>query len=639
MIFDRNQVMEKSNLTSMMDNHDYDGDSLIAVALHSVQAKKDAFDYMHIRNLIEKDHSDELLIDYEHESIYSAYCLTINLPKEFNKEIKVKNIYDIQRNLDSILNDKNLYVFGDTKISYIEFAINFTILDTIKDYVTDDFLIYTLKEDGPLTKRNLKKFTKKINDFLVNNKVDVNFWDVLHHFNIFLLECSTSVPFCVPSFKLEDFVINNKEIEEFKSNLIEVEPFIAFHQNLILFDKIKKEVEKDEDNFLNIIYNSGARLKSVQLLKASSNLGIPTDIYGKAFSSNIKNSLLDGPTEEEYFKTGDSARLALAQRQDSIPKGGELQRKFFFTIGLLKLNKDMEDCKSDKYLEIFITSDLLKTLNHRYYLDEESNQLKIINIEDKSLINKTLKLRSPVTCKCPEYKICKTCFGEKRPETANLGAIVGSSIAEGIIQSVLRTHHFGGAFIANENYELLNLLKKCSFKNPDIIISDKVTIDRISKILIESYYDEKDINIKISELDDKYQMKMEIFELPQNDDSVKVLNNIVKLIDKERTKIDLIPSNELFERLSEVVIQNNLLAVYIELIISLLYYDEDGLLLRYSEKEADVQIALKNIIEMIDPKASIFYNFTNRIISKIYTKNIISEKMDHMYNDLLECYK
>jgi len=429
---------------------------------------------------------------------------------------------------------------------------------------------------------------------------------------------------------------------------------------LILFEKISDEISKNEDNILNLVFKSGARLKSVQLLKAASNTGIPTDIYGKAFPANIKNSLLDGLSPEEYFITGDSARLALAVRQEAIPKGGELQRKFFFATGILKLAPDVDDCQSDIPLENQKTYDIaiknwdhLKLLNHRYYIDDHPSipgekELFIIDLDTddeniiesyKELIGKTIKLRSPVTCRCSDYRICKTCFGDKLPESINLGSTVGAALSEGIIQSVLRTHHFGGAFIATEDKHLLDILRRSAFCAPDKIISDsQEDVDYIIQYLYD-IYPEEDIEFNQEpEVDGTIHLTIKVNELPFNDDSVQQLNNIVGLIDKNRDSSSLIDPKLLYEKLELVIEQNNILSVYLELIISLLYYDEDGVLYRYTDNPPHSQIALKNIIEVLDPKLSIFYNFSNRVISKIYNHQSVGH-IDHMYRDLLDIYK
>ncbi len=85
MVIGSNQVMEKSNLTSRFDNHDYDGDSLGVFSLHSNQAKYD-FKYAYVKNLTAFEHLDELLIDYEHEAIYSAYMMTLKSSETTNVE-------------------------------------------------------------------------------------------------------------------------------------------------------------------------------------------------------------------------------------------------------------------------------------------------------------------------------------------------------------------------------------------------------------------------------------------------------------------------------------------------------------------------------------------------------------------------
>jgi hypothetical protein len=649
MIIGSNQVMERSNLVSRFTNEDFDGDSLIALGLHSAQAKQD-FKYAYVKNLVEFEHLDELLIDYEHEAIFSAYMLTLKAKENTKSDTNVAfslwnhqfTVFDFKENPGELIEWIN---FQNTKLTNVEAAINQALLFPF--YQEDPHFIkepiYTIETDGLLTKKNLIKLTNRFWDLvqLFNNlhqQEIINFWDVIHELDKFFLECSGSVSYCSPSFDLKDFAVHNQSILDFKDNLITVEPFLAFHQNMILFEKISEEIGKDPDNILNLVFNSGARLKSVQLLKAASNTGIPTDIYGKAFPINIKNSLLDGLSQEEYFITGDSARLALAQRQEAIPKGGELQRKFFFTVGILKLDPETEDCGTKKYYEIRIKNKShLQLLNHRWYLNEDTNQEELIDISNSNLIGNVIKLRSPVTCAHPDYKVCKKCMGTKLPSSVNLGSLVGAALSEGIIQSVLRAHHFGGAFIATEDKHLLDIIRRSEIKGPDTIIGRPEDIEYIVEYL-NGIYPEEDWEYETILNGTTTGIKITIHELPFNDDSVKVLNGIVGLIDKNRDAAAMIDPSDLYDQLEIVIEQNGILSVYLELIISLLYYDEDGMLYRYSSKPPSTQTALKNIVEILDPKLSIFYNFSNRIISKIYNKEVIG-KVDHMYHDLLDVYR
>ena len=651
-----NRVIEVNDLLSRFFNHDHDGDSMIAISVHSKQARQDALNHMFVKNISEFIHMDELLIDYEHETIYASYMLSYEAKKEFDKLIQDKeNLEDLKELNEEVINSINYNQFislyklfhkggipfaklNDKPISFFELIIN-KILGTID--LENKNLLYTFEKYGVLKKKTLNKLTYDFYKILEKENRENEFWDIIHVFNKFFLEAGTRLNSGIATFDYEDFAVYSEQIEDYKNNLIQNEPFLAFHQNLILFeDFVMPEIEKNEYNFLNTLYKSQARLKSVQLLKAASNFGIPTDIYGKAFPINIKNALLDGLTPEEYFISGDSARLALAQRQDAIPKGGELQRKFFFSTGILKQEKEIEDCahvKEVRYFEAPIPNeDILKTLKYRWYLDEETGEEKIIQGDEKHLIGKTIKLRSPITCGLPDYKVCKKCLGEKRPETANLGAPIGQFLSEAIIQSILRTHHFGGAFLADVDETLKEILKKVKIvAHEDLteIVGNEAEINYIEEYLNSKY--NEGLEIEKENIDDKIKIKIKVHSLPFSEDAVKLLRETTALIDKNSNSIDIQKS---FVKLAEISAYNGILNIYFELVLSLLFYDEDNILYRYSNKEPVKQLALKDVIENIDPKLTIFYNFSNKTIQKIFTtKNTF--KVDHMYRDLVEIYK
>jgi len=668
----KNRVMELSNLTSVLHNHDYDGDNVIAAALHSEEAKHD-FTYMFVNNNIEFEQRDSLLFDFEHEAIYASYMyskrsyenINFDLNNEFGEnalllsdiEITVKDFAELREKfIDFDIIKKNNLVISienlDRTLTLADWLINRCLHPINWDETSNDFTIYHQFEI--LNKKNLTKLMWRFyKDLKANNRSD-ELWNLGHELDKFLMEIGTTVDYCNPSFDLNDFAVNSEEITGYKKNLIQNEPYLAFHQNMVLFeDYVGPEVKKNPDNILHKVSDSGARLKSVQLLKAASNTGIPTNIYGKAIPRNIEHSLLDGLTQKEYYETGDSARLALMQRQDSIPRGGELQRKFFFSTGILHFEEDIEDCQANvpiderKTIVIEIHSkDHLKSLNHRWFINEETKEDFYLDIETTDedwklffddMVGKTWRMYSPQKCQVPTFGICKKCFGKKTPTSKHVGASLGSYIAEGIIQSVLRAHHFGGAFITEIDYKILDILKDSKIiakQDETIIESTEENLETITEYLFTKYNDsDLDITVKDSV------MSLKVINLPYNDDSVKILTSIVSLIDKNRKDDKFIAPNEIYNSLVEVITQNDLLSVYFEMILSLIFYDEDDNICKYSDKPAANQIALKNIIEKLDPKLSIFYNFSNRAIANVYkNENAGIEGTGHMYNELLEMY-
>ena len=622
----QDRVTGVNSLVAPMFNFDFDGDNLSVYALTSEQSKE-AFKYGYVENSIEFEHHRGLIPSPEHEAIYAAYMLSVNASKRTIVKYDVEE-YDtfseFKVKIDSINRTPGRPVsIGGTEMPYTVAVIN-KALDT-------GVMLY----DGTylLNKKNLGKLIKSLRATVG----DLLFYDKLHNFDKFLLECSTIIQDCNPTFDLDDFAIGNPEISDYKETLIK-EPYIAFHQNDILFNDIVTPVVKESDtNILSRVFESGARIKSVQLLKAVSNNGIPTNIYGKAFQENIKNSLLDGLTKKEFFMGGDSARLALAQRQEAIPKGGELQRKFYFATGFLNLDT-IDDCGSTRGLEIkIVDATHLESLYSRYYMDGTE-----IDVTDKSLIGTRVVLRSPVYCESKNYKVCTKCFGHKKPQSKALGASIGSYISESIIQSVLRTHHFSGAFITNVNPELVAMIKKLRFSSPDrIYYSDEQDVLNLEQLLHSSKYYDNDNDVifqKIQPDGEESYYRIVINELPFNDDSVKQLNNIVSYIDRNRDIEKLISIEDMYNFLLEnIILPNGILSIYVELVISLLYYDEDDIMIRYSKKSPDHQTALKHVIDKLDPKLAIFHNFSNKAINRIYTTKV-SGNLDHMYFDLINCY-
>ncbi len=623
----QDRVITTNTLIAPMFNMDYDGDSMSVYALTSVQAKED-WKYSYVENNVEFEHNRNVIASPEHESIYAAYMLSVKANKpEDNEPIEITNLSDLDITPQKINNESGkLYKLRDKIYTFGTLVINQGLNTGLILYDGS----YLLDKGG----------TQRIIDVMRKEVGDDSFYTYLHNFNKFLLECSTVVQDCNPTFDLTDFAVGSESIDKYKETLI-VEPYIAFHQNDILFkDYVSAEVKKDDQNILSRVFDSGARIKSVQLLKAVSNNGIPTNIYGKAFKENIKNSLLDGLTEEEFFMGGDSARLALAQRQEAIPKGGELQRKFYYATGFLRLSRDEEDCGSTKGLNIKIeNAKHLRSLYSRYYMDGSE-----IDTEDKSLIGTTVTLRTPIFCKTKDYKICTKCFGHKKPQSTSLGSSIGAYISESIIQSVLRTHHFSGAFITNINDDMVKAIKKLRFQSPNKVFYDDIEdINKLKEILYSKNFYNSDEYVEFHQaaLDpgEEKHFLIEQVESPFNDDSVKQLNNIVGMIDKNRDEENMYSIEEMYHfLLDNILLPNTILSIYIELVISILYYDDEDIMLRYSDRGDSQQIAIKNVIDKLDPKLAIFHNFSNRSINKVYTSHR-DDKLDHMYNSQINCYQ
>lgn len=629
--YPQNRVMDVNSMNAPGFNWDYDGDNMSAFSVNTKQGLA-AFPAVYLGNQVEFEHHTGLVASLEHESIYAAYMISRFGQKIDQAMIDSGEVVEIDN--DTELNDISVSIADITELyntpvryrgkiySYNHLFINIAL--------NQNKIIYTEEEFGLLKKGNLKKLMHKLRDIVGDKDYHYALWN----FNKVLLEVGTLVQYCQPTFDLDDFSIGSDEITDYKTTLV-MEPYIGFHQNDILFnDYVKPEVLKDDKNILGRVFESDARIKSVQLLKAASNNGIPTNIYGKAFNLNIKNSLLDGLSREEFFIAGDSARLALDQRQTAIPKGGELQRKFYYNLGFLYLS-DEDDCGTEVGFTFDIESkEHLKSLYGRYLMDGSE-----IDINDLSLVGTTITIRSPMTCKSKHYQICSKCFGKKKPQSKALGASIGSYISESIIQTVLRAHHFSGAFITNISKEMLVLIKSLQFSSPNIIKGEESKIRELETYMLTNYYETGDITF--DKLNDG-SFAINIHKLPFNDDSVKLLGNIIGMIDKNRSldQGNLIYPGEMYSfLLDNIVIPNGILSIYIELIISTLYYDDQDNMIRYTDVDPSYQVSLKSVCEKLDPSLAIFHNFSNTAITRVYQHHEKKIPLkDHMFYSMIDIF-
>ena len=157
-----------------------------------------------------------------------------------------------------------------------------------------------------------------------------------------------------------------------------------------------------------------------------------------------------------------SAAKSIAFSTDTLQKSEYFSRRQQLICQNVK-NLHMGDCGSTNYLLWTVRDNRydgvglnrdgdLKTIAGKYYLDETSNTLKIVNKNDVHLIGKTIKLRSIVAgCMHPDpYGVCEVCFGniaESIPAKTNLGHAACVSMTEIISQMVLSIKHLDSSAV------------------------------------------------------------------------------------------------------------------------------------------------------------------------------------------------
>jgi hypothetical protein len=135
---------------------------------------------------------------------------------------------------------------------------------------------------------------------------------------------------------------------------------------------------------------------------------------------------------------------------------GELARSTTYALNNVQLGGN--DCKTKKYLELIVTDQIRDKINGRYYINEKTNDIDIINQDTPGLVGKNIRLRSPIYCKEKNNNICKICYGKLADQIGvkHIGGIVGSIInIEGVSGYSMKARHA----TSQVNVKKVNFLK------------------------------------------------------------------------------------------------------------------------------------------------------------------------------------
>lgn len=261
------------------------------------------------------------------------------------------------------------------------------------------------------------------------------------------------------------------------------------------------------------------------------NIGTKPDGRGGVFEKPIPTSFINGGVARpiDYFIESSTGRTAQLIKYKNVGSSGHFAR----LLGLNNMDSHLYedpnyDCCSQNFVQITISNDkALKMLNNRYYRFNPMGVERIIDKSDKSLIGKTIYLRSPITCASAArgQGICYKCYGDLAYTVydadiqfgVNIGRIASENLSSNLTQKLLSAKHLLETFMEkvvwvkkfNELFEIEgNIIRT----NPEVDGRDlRVIIDPES---IELDNEEDD---DLSSLDD--------------DDSIPIFNEYITEFD------------------------------------------------------------------------------------------------------------
>jgi hypothetical protein len=236
---------------------------------------------------------------------------------------------------------------------------------------------------------------------------------------------------------------------------------------------------------------------------------------GEVVPTAIKNNLVNGLNQEEFFISCYGSRKALLDVALNTAVSGYLTRKLVYCTVNLELNEELNDCGTTETMIMQIPrivseqeiDDLVAHIE-----DEEKRQIEkdsIIRKNDeinpvklaKSLIGrwhvvddelkliteanylelcgKVINLRSPIYCR--SSKICKKCYGKSNEicHSKYIGVISAQALGEVATQLTLRTFHTGGQAV---------LIKGQTGEGQQDIINDLSIVNKLLHGTLEKDY-------------------------------------------------------------------------------------------------------------------------------------------------------
>ena len=366
------------------------------------------------------------ITDEAKEEIINKICITNNLSSPANEDLTATPSQDIILGIYYLTSPK----FSEEKVKYK----GKTILAGQAEFNN------LLPEDYPVVEYTItkKELISLLND--IKNKYP-------HEVTVSILDAIKREGFkyatlfgCTMSLK--DFPVDGvDEIKEQIFNNGEIRQQLTAFSDSSLIKKLKNGFK------YAYMIESGARGSWDQVKQLVLARGFISNFDGEILPLPIKNSLVDGLTQEEFFYSTYGCRKGLLDVALNTGTSGYLSRKLIFTCANLQIDENNDDCGTTDTLEVNVTSlRKARMLVNRWCLSEDGKTLfQITHDNYKDVLGKIIQIRSPILCKTP--RICKKCYGDlyKNLNSRFIGILAAQTLGERGTQLVLRTFHTSGS--------------------------------------------------------------------------------------------------------------------------------------------------------------------------------------------------
>lgn len=316
---------------------------------------------------------------------------------------------------------------------------------------------------------------KEINNKLLSTHIEGIYWDVVHVYNLNtprLREPLNKLVYETVSEFYNDIIILGKEYV----TSIDITDFTALYVNERIAEQINNltihtknfnsiysvynDVLKNDDSLSENNVAKAVRCGSVNQNQVNQCIG-PRGIVSEIDLSILPRPVLSGfangmQSIYEGLAEGRTAAKSLYFNSAKIGDTEYTARRIQILAMVVERLYANTDCGSTRYIEWELTPPHIKEdaskwpgdleyMEGKYYLCEETKQLKMLTKKDTHLYGKVIKLRTALFCKHEDaHGICEVCFGglsnNTNPNT-HLGHACAATMSQQQTQSILGTKH------------------------------------------------------------------------------------------------------------------------------------------------------------------------------------------------------
>ncbi|MCK9439421.1 MAG: hypothetical protein WC188_04690 [Candidatus Caldatribacteriota bacterium] len=273
-------------------------DTAAIYALHDQNALKEAEEKAFLKNTLKYDQNDNFLATIRHEALYAAFVLSKQEWNKDNIKFRIRNLAELPESF-KIWNED---LYSAVKLNEDIYSYGICLFNKFCGF--DKVLINT-----NISKKQINKISETIYKYFNDNEL---FYKNLTNLekSLFFFISSTEHS---PSVDIEEMVsVKDNHTNNIFKNLPNNNIKLGFYITEALTNKCINNMSKDSS--LYKLYKSGSRFSRAQLARSAILIGYSADDNNRIMSRPIKTSLLEGLTEEQYFRVAPATRKSIQDR-------------------------------------------------------------------------------------------------------------------------------------------------------------------------------------------------------------------------------------------------------------------------------------------------------------------------------------